>query len=564
MKHRIRLTLPTWTLVFTALLLPHVFSMPVFSQRTQSPALTVLPRTYGPYSGHILSGGRGLTKTLPVKDPVLGPTATWTLSAWVEFSQPAAQSVFIAGVGDPTDADFRFFALVDGKPSVRLGPNDVLSAPVPLDLTDWHLLAASFDGDTARLYVDGSEVAHAPVHAGPISPQLMLAPVEKDSAHFGGHIALFTLDRETLSAQEISALAAHKPEFSLIAFEEGSKPWALQVVQFAGNTAPQEPSMLPRQNAPFSKPKTEPLPPAATSLEPFAEGDWVLAGGWKLAETPKVTATAEQISTSGFNTRDWLAATVPGTALSTMIARGIYPDPDYGLDNLAIPESLNRQNYWYRAEFASPAMKGRSHVSLVLDGINYHAEVWLNGQHLGVMTGAFVRGVFDVTPILRTDGKNALAIFLSPAPHPGIPNVQSIAFGAGLNGGAMAIDGPTFMATEGWDWVPPMRDRDTGLWQNAHLVATGPVAIEDPQVITRLPLPDITQANITVNVPLRNFSSQPVRGTLTASFEDVTIHKEVTVAPGESTVSLAPAEFPQLHLDHPRLWWPNGYGKPEL
>ena len=115
-------------------------------------------------------------------------------------------------------------------------------------------------------------------------------------------------------------------------------------------------------------------------------------------------------------------ATVPGTVLTTMIARGIYPDPDYGLNNLDIPESLNRQNYWYRAEFASPAGRD-SHVSLVLDGINYHAEVWFNGQHLGSMTGAFIRGSFDINHLLRAVGKNALAILISPAPHPGIPRM---------------------------------------------------------------------------------------------------------------------------------------------
>ncbi len=398
---------------------------------------------------------------------------------------------------------------------------------------------------------------------------MMMAPVESPCIetfceHFGGRIALFSLNREAFSAQAIAALSAQKPDFSLIAFEEGSKPWALQVLQFVGNTAPQDPATLPHRNAPFSKPITEPLPPTQTTLQPAGSSNWVVEGGWKLAAAPKISATPESISTPGFNTSDWLAATVPGTVLTTMIARGIYPDPDYGLNNLDIPESLNRQKYWYRAEFSSPPANHDSHVSLVLDGINYQAEVWFNGQHLGSMKGAFIRGIFDVSHILRADGKNALAILVSPAPHPGIPNVQSIAFGAGLNGGAMAIDGPTFMATEGWDWVPPMHDRDTGLWQNVHLVATGPVAIEDPQVITHVPLPDITQADITVNVPLKNVADHPVHGTLTASFEGVEIKKEVTLSQGEQTISLSPKEFPQLHLDHPRLWWPNGYGKPEL
>jgi beta-galactosidase/beta-glucuronidase len=250
--------------------------------------------------------------------------------------------------------------------------------------------------------------------------------------------------------------------------------------------------------------------------------------------------------------------------LTTMIDRGRYPDPDYGLDNLDIPESLHQQDYWYRAEFASPKDAGRSHASIVLEGINYHAEIWMNGQHLGAMTGAFTRGVFDVSKLLRADGNNALAIRISPPPHPGIPNVQSIALGAGLNGGAMALDGPTFMASEGWDWNPPMHDRDSGLWQDVHLIKTGTVSIGDAQVITHLPLPDISQADVTLNVPLENSSANTVEGTLTASFEGVEVHKHVAVPASGAAIQLSPNEFAALHLSHPRLWWPNGYGKPDL
>ncbi|HTU50705.1 MAG TPA: LamG-like jellyroll fold domain-containing protein, partial [Acidobacteriaceae bacterium] len=539
------------------------------AQTIKVPGLTVLPQSYGPYSGHFLQGGIGLTKPLPATDPVLKANAPWTLSAWVEFSPPPTGSVLIAGAGDPRDEDSRFFVIADGRPELRFGRGYSLRASGPLDMSGWHLLTASFDGSEARLYVDGAVVARGPLQGGPIQPQMLMAPVESPCIatfceHFGGRIALFSLSREALSAQAVAALAAKKPDFSLIAFEEGSKPWALQVLQYVGNLAPQNPATLPHRNAPFSKPVAETLPPSKTTLQAAGSADWVLEGGWKLAAAPKVSATPESISTPGFNTSDWLAATVPGTVLTTMIARGIYPDPDYGLNNLDIPESLNRQKYWYRAEFTSPHSDHDSHVSLILDGINYQAEVWLNGQHLGSIKGAFIRGVFDVSHLLRADGENALAILVSPAPHPGIPNVQSIAFGAGLNGGAMELDGPTFMATEGWDWVPPMHDRDTGLWQNVHLVATGPVAIEDPQVITHLPLPDITQADITVNVPLKNVSQQAVHGTLTALFEGVEVNKELTLPPGEHTISLSPTEFPQLHLNHPRLWWPNGYGKPEL
>jgi len=128
----------------------------------------------------------------------------------------------------------------------------------------------------------------------------------------------------------------------------------------------------------------------------------------------------------------------------------------------------------------------------------------------------------------------------------------------------MCLDGPTFVATEGWDWIPAIRDRDTGIWQPVTLTATGLVKIGDLQIVTKLPLPDTSKADVEITVPLENASHEPVKGTVRVAIEDVVVNQEVTVGPGKSEVKLAPAEFSQLTLQHPRLWWPNGYGKPEL
>ena len=255
---------------------------------------------------------------------------------------------------------------------------------------------------------------------------------------------------------------------------------------------------------------------------------------------------------------------MPGTVLTTLVDRGVYPDPDYGLNNMAIPETLNKHDYWYRSEFKTPSSLGGKRFTLTFHGINYQAAVWLNGQSLGTITGAFIRGNFDVTGILKSGQTNVLAVRVSPPPHPGIPQEQSIKGGPGENGGIMCLDGPTFVATEGWDWIPAIRDRDTGIWQPVTLTATNSVKIGDPQVITTLPLPDTSKANVEINVPLTNTSATPARATLSASFEGVTVAKDVTLAPGDNIVKLAPAEFAQLTVQNPRLWWPNGYGKPEL
>ena len=310
-------------------------------------------------------------------------------------------------------------------------------------------------------------------------------------------------------------------------------------------------------------PEAKPLH-AQEILQPNGDSQWTLAAGWTMIPAPKITADGAAISQPNFKASDWMSATVPGTALTTMIDRGIYPDPDYGLNNLSIPESLNKQDYWYRVEFRLPRQARDRRLTLTFEGINYAAAAWLNGQPLGSIKGAFIRGVFDVTSIAKPDRANVLAVRVSPPPHPGIPQEQSIKGGPGENGGIMCLDGPTFVATEGWDWIPAIRDRDTGIWQPVTLTATSTVKIGDAQIVTTLPLPDTTRADVEITVPLENDSTTPSTGTLKAAFGDTTVTKQLTVPPGKSSVTLSPKEFPQLTVQHPRLWWPNGYGKPDL
>jgi Glycosyl hydrolase 2 galactose-binding domain-like/Exo-beta-D-glucosaminidase Ig-fold domain/Glycosyl hydrolases family 2/Concanavalin A-like lectin/glucanases superfamily/Glycosyl hydrolases family 2, TIM barrel domain len=549
------------------------------------------PPYYGPYNAVFLPDGDGLTKSLVKDDTVLKADSPWSLFAWVRMEEQPSTITLVAGVGDPGEEYPRFLAYDGNKVSLWMGKDNSLSGAATLAKGTWHLIGATFDGSDFRLYSDGAQVAAGKLELGSVSPVLTMAPPmvppplpfspfgpaassEPPASfappheptlvwqHFGGKIAGLTLLRTALSAAEIKKLNDKPQDFSLALFEEGSKSWGVQTRGQAGYRAPQDPDTMPRSKAPFSKPVAV-KPPSLPVLQETAKNEWTI-NGWMLQEAPKVTADAAQIAQTGFSEKNWMAATVPGTVLTTMIDRGVYPDPDYGLNNLAIPESLNKQDYWYRTEFKTPKLTNRQHLTLTFEGINYKADVWLNGQELGTITGAFIRGVFDVTNILKAEQTNVLAVRISPPPHPGIPQEQSIKGGPGENGGIMCLDGPTFVATEGWDWIPAIRDRNSGLWQKVVLTASGPVKIGDAQVVTSLPLPDTSKADVEITVPMENSSDAPVHGTLTASFDQTTVIKNVTVAPGGSTVKLTPAEFSQLTVQKPRLWWPNGYGKQEL
>lgn len=534
----------------------------LFAQIQFSPA----PISYG-YNGVFLAGGEGLIKPIGDGQTKLPIDSPWSMYCWVWMQEPVHGPTLVAGMGDPMDEYSRYFVVSDSNLFLRGGQGNRVEAPVRLTEKSWHLLAATFDGVTTRLYSDGKEAASGNLAFGSISPIVEMAPTVypwETQIHFAGKIASFIWMQTALTPSEIAELYKHPVDFSTVHFEDGSESWPVQTQAQRGMAAPQNPTTMPRSKAPFSKPVVGPLPALKATLQPISNHEWTITGGWRLTEAGKVNAAGPEVAKVGYETNGWLPATVPGTVLTTMINRGIYPDPNFGLNDLAIPESLNKQDYWYRVEFPSPRSIQGQHLTLTFNGINYGAAVWLNGHRLGSIRGAFIRGVFDVTGMLSPGGMNALAVRISPPPHPGIPHEQSLTAGRGPNGGILCLDGPTFVATEGWDWIPAIRDRDTGIWQDVTLTATGQVKIGDSQVITKLPLPDIDSAKVYVNVPLKNLSDQTVEGKLTASFGQTFVTKNVSLPPGKTIVKLTPAEFHQLTVVHPRLWWPNGYGKPEL
>jgi Exo-beta-D-glucosaminidase Ig-fold domain/Glycosyl hydrolases family 2/Concanavalin A-like lectin/glucanases superfamily/Glycosyl hydrolases family 2, sugar binding domain/Glycosyl hydrolases family 2, TIM barrel domain len=525
------------------------------------------PPFYGPFNAVFLPDGDGLKKPLRKDDSVVRADSPWSLYGWVQPAEPLKGPSLVAGIGDPAEEFSRYLALDAEHATLWMGRDNSLSGPASLAAGKWHFLAATFDGEEFRLYGDGRQIAIGKLELGSVSPVLQIAPAFVPASnwrHFGGTVAGLSLLRRALSADEVHQLSQAPEDFSLIEYEEASKPWPVQTRGQAGYRAPQDPATMPRSNAPFSRPLGKKPPAAPEALEVNGEGEWTLAGGWRMTPAPKVNADGAAISLAAYSVRGWWPATVPGTVLTTMIDRGVYPDPDYGLNNLAIPESLNQQDYWYRLEFRAPKATEGKRLALTFQGINYQAAVWLNGRSLGSIKGAFIRGTFDVTGVLRAEQTNVLAVRVSPPPHPGIPQEQSIKGGPGENGGLMCLDGPTFVATEGWDWIPAVRDRDTGIWQPVTLTATSAVKLGDPQVVTTLPLPDTSRAEVEITVPLENLSNASISGTLTAAFGETAVTKQITLAPGNTSVKLGASEFPQLSVQHPRLWWPNGYGKPEL
>jgi hypothetical protein len=293
----------------------------------------------------------------------------------------------------------------------------------------------------------------------------------------------------------------------------------------------------------------------------------IVAAGWQLQDGSKVPQAGAEVAAPDFSTAGWYTATVPGTVLTTLVNNHVYPEPLYGENNRpeTIPESLARTSYWYRTVVDIPKSYAGERIWLNFEGINYSSTVWVNGVQVGTTRGAFVRGIFDITANVKPGKQAVVAVLVAPQPHPGNPHEHTLRDGTGKNGGETAIDGPTFLSTIGWDWIPAIRDRDTGIWQKVFLSATGPVLVKDPLVTTDLPLPKTDSADIAVQATVENVSDKPLSGVLMGSIEEIAFQRQVELAPhSRQIVTFDTKTTPALHVEHPRLWWPNGYGAQNL
>jgi hypothetical protein len=281
----------------------------------------------------------------------------------------------------------------------------------------------------------------------------------------------------------------------------------------------------------------------------------------------KVNVGGETIATRDFPAGEWYGATVPGTVLTTLVDNKVYPNPAYGENDRpqVIPDALARTAVWYRTVFAIPKSYAGRHVWLHFDGINYSAAVWVNGRQVGSMRGAFIRGAFDISDAVQLGSVATLAVLVSPQPHPGTPHEHTLRDGVGQNGGVTALDGPTFLSTIGWDWLPAVPDRDTGIWRKVWVSASGAVVIRDSQVTTDLKAPDLGTAVVSVKTTLENIGNKTEDGVLHGTIGGIAFTRRVALpAHSSQTIAFDPTTDANLLLHHPRLWWPNGYGPQNL
>jgi len=297
----------------------------------------------------------------------------------------------------------------------------------------------------------------------------------------------------------------------------------------------------------------------------------------------------------------WFPVKVPSTVLTGLVANHIYPNPYQGLNNMLIPDASDQFNkeynleqyshlpndpnpwkkpYWYRTAFKVPAADKGRRFQLIFKGINYRAAVWVNGKQVADSTqmgGMFAEHNLDISKEVLAGAENALAVKIYPLDYPGYPAKEQLqALGPFYeNGGPTGDIGKnvTMLCSVGWDWMPPVRDRNIGIWQPVYLRTTGAVTIGRPKLVTELPkLPDTSIAKLSLNLSLTNNTNAAATGKLTVTIRPenfsgtpVQFSKtEYVNANSILNVDLNADAVNELTIHQPHLWWPNGYGKANL
>ena len=286
-----------------------------------------------------------------------------------------------------------------------------------------------------------------------------------------------------------------------------------------------------------------------------------LNDGWQIASACKVAETGEALSSESYTPQGWLSTSIPSTVVTAQIKAGELPDPYFGTNLRSYPgvdypighifsslpmpkDSPYACGWWYRKSFVTPAQPAADgHFWLHFGGINYRAEIWLNGHQIATseqVAGAYRTYDFDVTPYVKSGKTNTLAV-------------------------------ETFAPTEkqlgiNWvDWNPTPPDKDMGLWNGVELESTGPVSLRSPMAVTHFTDDTLTTAELTVYAELHNATDHTVKGVLAGSASGAVFEQPVELAAHEDrTVAFTPQQYAALRIRNPKLWWPYQMGDPHL
>ncbi|MDD4590544.1 MAG: glycoside hydrolase family 2 [Parabacteroides sp.] len=263
---------------------------------------------------------------------------------------------------------------------------------------------------------------------------------------------------------------------------------------------------------------------------------------WKLKSSATVNEAGDKITSQQIAFNDWYDVNIPATVMAGLRQNGLYPDIYFSNNIDTISIQPFKSSWWYVKEFSIADWNKDEFYSLKFEGINYQANIWLNGYQIA--TSDIIEGPFRIIDLDITkyvSAKNILAVEVIP------PKPTSLTIG--------------FV-----DWNPNAPDNNMGLWRGVKLKRSGKVSIENVAISSDLNVTDLSEADLTLDVELKNHSSEEVSGSFSAKVDnDINFEVPYTLLPNETKRFILDKNTnPELHIINPRVWWPSNMGNPEL
>ncbi len=271
---------------------------------------------------------------------------------------------------------------------------------------------------------------------------------------------------------------------------------------------------------------------------------------WQLFSSSQLHAADIRAAKESWQPGESIEGIVPGTVFAAYVAAGKEEEPGYADNIYNIDETPYNVAHWYRTRFDRPAQSAGKRTVLTFEGVNRSAVVYFNGVKLGIIKGHVMKARYDVTGLMKDTG-NFLAVKIVMMASEFLPRSSNF----------VNYTCPTYIASHSWDWMPYVPGLNTGITNDVYLEFTGDAALRDPWIRSELGS-DHSTAMLKPQTSLVNLSGEAmdVRVRATVMPGGLSVTKDVKLAAGDSIDVV----MPDITVDNPRLWWPNGYGEQNL
>ena len=279
------------------------------------------------------------------------------------------------------------------------------------------------------------------------------------------------------------------------------------------------------------------------------------------SEPPKTLQLNNDWQFSQTNKNEWHEATVPGSVQRDLIRLNILPDPYYGTNEEKV-QWVEDENWDFKKSFQLTANDLQHNDALLtFEGLDTHADVYLNGSKLFHAENMFLKYEKSVKDLLREGENNLYIRFFSPIDYlmpARLTNGFEYPVGNDHRDEKMSVYSRKAPYHYGWDWG--MRLVQMGIWRPVSLTFYNQSRIEDFFVEQKMVSENLVK--ITNHLEVFSLSDNPTEAKIRINYsignEKEQTETNFTLSKGINKVSV------DMEIPNPKLWMPNGWGEQHL